>query len=179
MSSALANAVRNAAGREEVLSAVAGVYADVKKSIDTRKPICDMSGKCCKFEAYGHRLFVSTLELAAFVAGRGKGNVEPRTMNENQKSASSLVVHRSSSPGDCPFQVDNLCTVHAIRPFGCRMFFCDPTATDWQQAAYEQFHARLKSLHDELGVDYFYVEWRAALKELGLNPNDETYHPKE
>jgi hypothetical protein len=46
------------------------------------------------------------------------------------------------------------------------MFFCDESATEWQQANYERFHAEIKSLHDELGVTYRYVEWRAALQEL-------------
>jgi hypothetical protein len=48
------------------------------------------------------------------------------------------------------------------------MYFCDPTAQDWQQGMYERFHAQLKQLHEDLGVPYFYVEWRGALKDLGL-----------
>ncbi|HWE94497.1 MAG TPA: hypothetical protein VG269_11085, partial [Tepidisphaeraceae bacterium] len=68
----------------------------------------------------------------------------------------------------CPFQRLKLCTVHAIRPFGCRMFFCDATSTQWQNDAYERFHAELKQLHERLEVPYFYVEWRQALRELGL-----------
>jgi hypothetical protein len=51
----------------------------------------------------------------------------------------------------CPFQVAKLCGVHAIRPFGCRMFFCDPASTQWQNDAYERYHARLKQLHETLG----------------------------
>jgi Fe-S-cluster containining protein len=167
MSSTLVNAVRSASEREDVVSAVAAVYGDVQLAINEQRPICEMSGRCCKFEEYGHRLYVSTLELAAFVAGR-EANEERGTMNDERKAGSLLVVPSSPAAGDCPFQIGKLCSVHAIRPFGCRMFFCDSTATDWQQAMYEQFHARLKSMHDELGVDYFYVEWRAALKELDL-----------
>jgi hypothetical protein len=30
------------------------------------QPRCDASGACCRFEAYGHRLFITTLEMAAF-----------------------------------------------------------------------------------------------------------------
>ena len=60
-----------------------------------------------------------------------------------------------------------MCGVHAIRPFGCRMFFCDPTSTDWQNDAYERFHGQLKQLHQTLGVPYFYVEWRQALRAMG------------
>ena len=73
-----------------------------------------------------------------------------------------------TNPGGCPFQVDKLCGVHPTRPFGCRMFFCDPTASQWQNQAYERFHAELKALHEQLSVPYFYVEWRSALSALGL-----------
>jgi len=66
----------------------------------------------------------------------------------------------------CPFQVAKMCGVHAIRPFGCRVFFCDETSTQWQNEAYETFHQRLKKLHEELDVPYFYVEWREALRSV-------------
>jgi Fe-S-cluster containining protein len=65
----------------------------------------------------------------------------------------------------CRFQEHNLCTVHTIRPFGCRMFFCDATSTEWQHQQYERFHADLKRLHETLSVPYFYVEWRQALRD--------------
>jgi hypothetical protein len=48
------------------------------------------------------------------------------------------------------------------------MFFCDPTATQWQNDLYERFHSQLKSLHGELEVPYQYLEWRAALAALGI-----------
>jgi Fe-S-cluster containining protein len=66
----------------------------------------------------------------------------------------------------CPFQANKLCGVHPFRPFGCRMFFCDPTSTQWQNDHYERFHANLKRLHETLGVPYAYVEWRQALQAL-------------
>ncbi len=64
----------------------------------------------------------------------------------------------------CRFQVQGLCSVHAIRPFGCRIFYCDPTAEQWQQEQYERLHAQLKQAHERLGVQYWYVEWRTALR---------------
>jgi Fe-S-cluster containining protein len=60
------------------------------------------------------------------------------------------------------------CTVHDIRPFGCRIFFCDKTSTQWQQEQYEVFHQTIKRLHTTLGVPYCYAEWRWALGALGL-----------
>lgn len=143
--------VREAARRPEVVAVVGRVYADLQSQIDTRKPVCVASGKCCRFEAFGHRLYVTTIELAAFVASLERKPVE------------------NWDGTGCPFQVKGLCGVHPIRPFGCRIFFCDPTATQWQQDQYEQFHARLKVEHERLGVPYRYVEWRAALAELGLS----------
>jgi Fe-S-cluster containining protein len=66
----------------------------------------------------------------------------------------------------CPFQLNGLCDVHLIRPFGCRVFFCDETSMQWQSDQYERLHCELKRLHDELNVPYFYVEWRDALAAL-------------
>jgi Fe-S-cluster containining protein len=150
MDETLRNAVTAAAGRPAVGDAVDAVYRDVQASVDARRPACAVSGRCCRFEEYGHRLYVTTLELAAFV----------RQLPDRPAIAWDGT--------GCPFQRAKLCTVHAVRPFGCRMFFCDATSTEWQNDAYERFHARLKGLHAELNVPYFYVEWRAALAELGL-----------
>lgn len=168
MADTLPEQVHLAASRAEVRDAVARVYAELQREIDDRRPICSASGKCCRFEEYGHRLYVSTLELAAFVAGL------PTKRHQLPEKAGSLPVLATDNSrlatSSCPFQVDNLCSVHGIRPFGCRMFFCDPTATQWQNERYERFHAELKRLHEQLNVPYFYIEWRQALAALGLMP---------
>ena len=174
MSDSLKSAVQQASKRADVLAAVQAVYEDIRSAIEARQPVCQMSGRCCKFEEYGHRLYVSTLELAAFVAGnRSKedgGRLKDDKNGESTSGSSSLRLQllsvASDSAGTCPFQVGKLCGVHTIRPFGCRMFFCDTSATEWQQETYERFHARMKALHDELQVPYFYVEWRAALQDV-------------
>ncbi len=150
-------AVESAASRAEVSDAVGGVYAALGDAIELRRPICVTSGRCCRFEEFGHRLFVTTMEMAAFVRDLGA----ERTIPER--------VQRWGGRG-CPFQVGGLCSVHAIRPFGCRVFFCDATSTGWQSEQYERFHKELKRLHEALGVPYFYVEWRAALAALASNP---------
>jgi Fe-S-cluster containining protein len=152
----LSIAVRAAAGRAEVRDVVRELYARLQQQIDQRKPICVASGRCCQFEAYGHRLYVTTIELAAFVA---------ELQSLDKPPSSSL-----PQAGGCPFQVAKLCGVHAIRPFGCRVFFCDPTAQQWQNEQYEAFHAELKRLHGQLDIPYFYIEWRQALAALGLSP---------
>jgi Fe-S-cluster containining protein len=149
-------AVFNAAHRQDVRERVDGVYADFQRELDQRRPRCDASGRCCRFKEYGHRLYVTTLELAAFVASL------------NDFARSTGCTSGAVMEGTCPFQVDGLCSVHAIRPFGCRVFFCDPASIEWQNDQYERFHATLRRLHEELDVPYRYLEWLDALKCLGL-----------
>jgi Fe-S-cluster containining protein len=145
-------AVEAAAARAEVRAVVGEIYAKLEREIEARKPRCEMSGRCCRFEQYGHRLFVTTMELGEFV-----GSLD---LTKRATQASPLQ--------GCPFQLGKICSVHQIRPFGCRIFFCDPTAQDWQNEHYEWFHAELKRAHERLGIPYFYVEWRHALRAVGL-----------
>lgn len=166
--------VHAAALRVDVRKAVARVYADLQQEVDSRRPICSASGKCCRFEEYGHRLYVSTLELAAFVAELPDGAPDAPDAPDATTALPVLTTGGSDTArASCPFQVHNHCSVHAIRPFGCRMFFCDPTSTAWQNERYERFHGELKRLHEELNVPYLYVEWRQALAALGLMPERE------
>ena len=129
---------------------IATIYADFERDRDVVRPRCDASGACCRFEAYGHRLFITTLEMAAF-------------------ARSTRVAADPAWDGTgCPYQEGGRCDAHTSRPFGCRVYFCDAATTAWQQAQYERMHERLRSLHDRHGVPYLYVEWREALKACGL-----------
>ncbi|HWE97893.1 MAG TPA: hypothetical protein VG269_28310 [Tepidisphaeraceae bacterium] len=186
----LREAVMQAADRAPVRDAVRTVYAALQDAIDVRRPICVTSGRCCRFEEFGHRLYVTTMELANFVHEMSVVRGQLSVAGENSKTAPSpgeraaisLPVFTTDNgplttdkkrlttdqPG-CPFQVNKLCGVHTIRPFGCRIFFCDETSTQWQHELYERLHADLRRAHDELAVPYHYVEWRFALRSLGLH----------
>jgi Fe-S-cluster containining protein len=196
----LRDAVLHASTRPEIPAAVARVYADLQREIDARKPVCNASGRCCRFDEFGHRLYVTTIELAAFVAallplpgtpgrgqGRGASDVPSKTAVDLESdpyrrphpdSTRTLPLSLALSPeyrgegtNGCPFQLAGLCSVHAIRPFGCRVFFCDSTSDDWQHEQYERFHAELKRLHEQFEVPYRYLEWRDALRQLDLMPH--------
>jgi Fe-S-cluster containining protein len=65
----------------------------------------------------------------------------------------------------CPFQLDRCCTIHALRPLGCRVFFCDRSTDPAQSRLYENYLADLRHLHDEHHIAYRYLEWRAGLAE--------------
>jgi len=153
----LRQTVLAAAEREDVRAAVLGVYERLQREIEKRRPVCVMSGRCCRFEEFGHRLFVTTMELATFVAALAPSE---RDIQSPQWDGAG-----------CPFQAGKMCRVHTIRPFGCRVFFCDSTAQTWQEDQYQRFHQQLKNLHQEMGVPYYYLEWREALaRVLGLTP---------
>jgi Fe-S-cluster containining protein len=178
----LREAVMQAADRAPVRDAVRTVYAALQDAIDVRRPICVTSGRCCRFEEFGHRLYVTTMELANFVhemslVGGPTSVAEgqtPTVPSSAERATISLPVFTTDNgplttdQSGCPFQIDKLCGVHAIRPFGCRIFFCDETSTQWQHDLYERLHADLRRAHDELAVPYHYVEWRFALRSLGL-----------
>jgi len=151
MANELKEWVLAASVRAEVREAIRALYQELQREIDRRRPLCVMSGRCCRFDEYGHRMFVTTAELGAFAAELGEAGIKPG----------------EASGGGCVFQTGKICRVHAIRPMGCRVFFCDATATEWQQQTYEAFHGRLKKLHEQLSVPYCYVEWRFACREIG------------
>jgi Fe-S-cluster containining protein len=144
-----------AGGRAEVRQAIQTLYQAIQSEIDQRRPRCIVSGRCCRFEEYGHRLFVTTMELACFY-------------HDLQAATSTRPPTEPWDGTGCPFQHRKLCSVHAIRPMGCRLFFCDASAEAWQNALYERFHGQLKRLHEAFDVPYRYMEWRAALHMAGL-----------
>jgi Fe-S-cluster containining protein len=180
METELREAVQAASVRPDVSRAVEGVYSTLAEAIDLRRPICKTSGRCCRFDEFGHRLYVTTMELAKFVSDlsivhRPLGAAEEHCTAANAGLHLPILSHGDGSAAAdqpaCPFQTQGLCGVHAIRPFGCRIFFCDATSTVWQQELYEKLHGEFRRLHDELAVPYYYVEWRFALRSLGLkNP---------
>lgn len=181
MEQELKRAVMEAAGREEVCRAVGEIYDELAAAIAERRPVCSASGRCCKFEEYGHRLYLTTMELAKFFADL---KLVAAPIREGQATLGGfrqlpvLAATRVHSKWDglgCPFQIEGLCGVHAIRPFGCRVYFCDASSTQWQHDQYERLHGRLRALHDRLAVPYHYVEWRFALAALGLSDRGETW----
>lgn len=132
------------------------LYAQVERAITERSPRCDQSGRCCHFETFGHRLYVTGLEIARFLA-----HAQPPTQPEADDPLRIL----SDPAPSCIYQVDGLCSTHLIRPLGCRIFFCEPGTENWQQDLYEQFQSQLKNEHERLGLPYAYMEWRAGLAE--------------
>jgi Fe-S-cluster containining protein len=189
-----ANAVAFAQGRSDVRDGVLRVYNALAREVARRRPVCTASGRCCRFDEYGHRLFVTTIETAVFLDGLSDHppqavpaplapppaftgsagfslTVLPVTHSDAGIVPASFarIPESHSTGGACPFLAYGRCSVHTIRPFGCRLFYCDETSTEWQSEQYELFHAELKRLHEAFTIPYRYVEWREALAAVGLS----------
>ena len=129
-----------------IRTAVEKVYAIVDAAIASARPKCDASGRCCRFEEYGHTLFISQFEAEILL----------ETAPPYEKPVS-----RAS----CPFQIDNLCTARAERPLGCRIYFCDPNFQDQQHAITETAIAALKQIANEHETGWRYAPLHVFLNE--------------
>ena len=66
----------------------------------------------------------------------------------------------------CPYQHGGRCLARDSRALGCRLFFCDPAASDWSCRVYEDIHNQIKRLHAAHSLPYVYAELTTALAEL-------------
>jgi len=117
-----------------------GLYADLDRAVSELAPVCLLSGRCCRFEEYGHTLFLSAAEAAVLIA-----DAPPPV--------------RAFDPGaSCPWQ-DGLgrCTARDARPIGCRVYFCDPRFDDQAPILTERFLAQLKEMTAERGWPWNYA----------------------
>lgn len=112
----------------EVLS-LRMIYDEADQAVSAAGPVCQSTGRCCRFREWGHTLYLSKHEADFLLEG----------------------APAFSGPIDdsfCPFQVDNLCMARDCRPLGCRVYFCDPQYQEKMQEIMERGISRLKALCD-------------------------------
>ncbi len=156
---------RSAAAEPAVDAGLRAIHDEMAQRILQRGPICWTSGRCCNFDAFGHRLYVTGLEVAWTLNRLGAPGEGASGLSLPVISTPAVTPDAIDLRGPCPFQVEKRCTVHAIRPLGCRVFFCQEGTQDWQHAVYEELQGRLQTLHDQQSVPYRYMEWRGALRD--------------
>ena len=173
-----------AIGRDEIVAELERVYAAAGAAIAARGPACWASGRCCNFDEAGHRLYVTGIEaiycLVRAVSspwGKATGRVQKGGVAaeitvggraialEPAPSGGGLLadVAAATARGGCPFQVGNLCGVHEFKPLGCRVYFCDKSAQEWQMELSEKLLGEIRAMHDRWGIEYRYGEWREML----------------
>jgi hypothetical protein len=127
-------------------AALHALYAALDAEVARLGPVCELSGRCCRFAEYGHTLFVSAPEMALLL-----DEAPPPTRSLDQGES-------------CPWQ-DALgrCTARAARPLGCRVYYCDPDYQPHAEALSEAFIDRLKRLVDGEGLPWDYAPFHRHL----------------
>ncbi len=116
------------------------IYADLDAELPRHKFVCQASGDCCDFDAFGHRLYATTLEAEWFFRN------SPRQ-------------RANANPKHCPaWGTDRLCKARTGRMLGCRTFFCSPSKSADPNEVYERFYRRVKDVHDRHGVPFRYAD---------------------
>ena len=158
----LVNAWFAAAADANVRDAIEAVHQRIEKEVQTHTPRCEQSGRCCHFEAYGHRLYVTGLEAALTVIGARNSLLADKPAPQGPTGAGHSGADTSV---DCPFQINTTCGVHADRPSGCRVYFCDPVWAPRMNDVAEMAVAAMRAIHERFAIPYRYMEWRAGLAE--------------
>jgi Fe-S-cluster containining protein len=130
-------------GRDDVWKELEGIYADLGRELAVLRPLCQRSGRCCRFKEFGHQLWTTAVELDYLVEREG--------------------LPASGAMEACPYLKDGLCGVRDHRMLGCRIYFCDAGYADAMGPLYEKYHARIKELHRRHGLPYEYGEFLAAV----------------
>lgn len=140
--------IRALAGDERFIAAMDAFYQRLASQIDGHRPVCRNRGACCRFGEFGHRLYVTAVELAYFAGTVGRERAAP-------EAASA-----------CPYQIEGLCDVRESRPMGCRVFFCESAGQGWQEDLTESALGELRTIHEQFDIPYAYSEWLTALRQL-------------
>lgn len=137
--------------RKNVNEKVEALYREVARRLGAdpdRAGACKACGRCCDFGRFGHKLFVSTPELLHFY----------RNVPEAERKAMAGEV--------CPYLDGGMCTVHAHRFLGCRIFCCSGEDA-FQNELMEWALGQIKNICRGEEVPYRYMALKDALKEDG------------
>ncbi len=137
---------------DSLAARMSAFYTEVDAAVAARNPTCRNRGLCCQFDRFGHRLYVTPVELAYFV----------RSTREQWREATDA--------DRCPYHISGRCTARPHRPLGCRIFFCEPAAQAWQGTEYERRLTELKDIGAAFSVPYRYTDWLSALRAIGAAP---------
>ncbi len=119
------------------LAELQAMYADLDAELARLAVRCRACGECCDFARNDYRLYASSLERSLAVARHGPPKL--------------------TAAGCCGFLADGRCSIHAVRPLGCRVFFCDPAHKPREQALCHAYLDRLRALTDRLGHPWDYA----------------------
>ena len=129
------------------LREVAEIYDWIDQQLRSRTNMagqCDACGRCCDFDAYDHRLFVTLPELGYLAASLDVEKLRPMPTSR------------------CPYNIDGKCSVYEHRFAGCRIFCCK-TNSEFQSSLTEEALEKLKAICLKYEIPYRYADLASAL----------------
>ena len=135
-----------------LISKVAEVYNWLSSQIEDHKDWagrCCACGKCCDFEGFDHKLFVTLPELFYLKASLNGENLKPM------------------KAGRCPYNVGGRCGVYEHRFAGCRIFSCKGDL-DFQNELSEKALKKFKAICEQFQIPYRYVDLATALSDSSV-----------
>ncbi len=131
----------------EIRRELGKLYSELDQAVATAGPICELSGRCCRFREHGHTLFLSAPEAVLLLADAPP---PARPLDDG---------------ATCPWQdARGHCLARAARPVGCRVYYCDPAFGDKISQLSEQFLTRLKELVRRYGWPWNYAPLHRHLR---------------
>lgn len=130
---------------------VAEIYKEIDERMNNHRRLagaCGACGKCCDFESFGHKLFVTPPELIYLSAKLHSENLKPM------------------KTGRCPYQTNDKCTIYKFRFAGCRIFCCKGD-TDFQSELSENVLTKFKVICEQFQIPYRYTDLTTALNSFG------------
>ncbi len=143
--------------RRQAFERLAQLYRELDEELALLAPRCELSGRCCRFEEFGHELFATGLEADYALEQARRGGAE-------------LPVPEGA--GRCPFHQGGRCTEREGRALGCRTFFCDAEAREALEELHERYLARLRQIDYPPAYARFPDLLAARMKSVGFRPAD-------
>jgi hypothetical protein len=132
----------------EVHDELRSLYQRLDETIAALSPVCQLSGRCCRFQEYGHTLFLSSVETDLLI------------------NAAPPPVRALDDGRFCPWQNDqDRCTAREARPLGCRVYFCDPAYESHAPEISERFIKLIKELVDSHQLPWDYAPLHRQLHQ--------------
>jgi len=128
------------------------LYRQLDAEVAQLGPVCRLSGRCCRFQEFGHTLFVSTPEVEFLLASAPQPQ---RPLDRGET---------------CPWQDSHgRCTARECRPLGCRVYYCDPSYERFAHDLSERYIDRLKDLTNKHALPWNYAPLHRHLQEAQAN----------
>lgn len=131
------------------MEAVQEIYQNLDRRLEAAEPLCKACGRCCNFDSFGHRLYITTPELVYF----------RNNLTENEIPILPM------TDGVCPYRKDRKCSVYPWRFAGCRIFNCTGNV-ELQSRFSEETITLCKTLCLLHGLEYRYMDLKGGLENI-------------